>query len=659
MAITPNTVSFFSAPYTATVTSGTLTAVTMPTITLPESSKTFESVVAYFTWTDLATAATTVTGRRIDFGLNGGAKTTYSNTRAMTNSGENYAGLISFDLTAQFTAQWSGTSMTCQVDASVTGPSTTNFSIEIRITYRRDDTSATQVKTIGIPLNAPVGALGTTKPASLDTIPALDTFLTEGGKTILGTWIQLEFITGSAAGTVDQTLSMEVSSLGVHNPNFIEMALATCMNIRYVWNPSFSTAVTQTWHLWTTTASYIFHPKVILWVTYTFDASAANDVMHSLFLPLELTSPMGDSSTRPTRGSRDVWVGEASPTLLRCAAYVWWQTTGPLSGLNLKLGTGSYVTYTDGGSVYAGSAPLMIRNDSAISSFGQGRSAVELSCYCSNGATNVGNLNAMIHVVYSAPKMSGGHGAHSRTVWRIVRDIHDGNTALASSTTRVVDGVNAQRAAVGSLPSEYFLSAVGLMGHIIPPGGANLGAYQVAVQKDSGEGWDALYTDIGCSDAEMGTVVVAAQAREFFKRWTGDPGPGRNDILTVRRWKMTNATVNAAAQAIAHDLFTFVTFHGHAVTVSGTIFGSSGGTVTISLHRASTAEKVLETTTAGDGAFSFTWYDTTEALFVLARDGSNTARRAVSETFNAPNTSLKLRLLNPRVIDAHVVRKAG
>ncbi len=68
-----------------------------------------------------------------------------------------------------------------------------------------------------------------------------------------------------------------------------------------------------------------------------------------------------------------------------------------------------------------------------------------------------------------------------------------------------------------------------------------------------------------------------------------------------------------------------ITFHSITYTAADSISGFSG-TVDLSLHRAASGEKVLETTRSGDGAFSFTWYDDTEELYVVADDGTNVGR---------------------------------
>jgi hypothetical protein len=71
-----------------------------------------------------------------------------------------------------------------------------------------------------------------------------------------------------------------------------------------------------------------------------------------------------------------------------------------------------------------------------------------------------------------------------------------------------------------------------------------------------------------------------------------------------------------------------ITYHSITYTVSGTVSGSSGGTVTLNLHRATSGEKILSTTRTGNGTYTFTWYDNTEDLFVEARESGTLLGRS-------------------------------
>ena len=179
----------YAFPTLAALTNNTLTTLTQITVYLPETgTKTFRSVVAHVTMDDIITATGgTLTTKTLNLRVGAEAYTSDANANTLTNSGENASFWLSADYTSHFTTNWSGASMTCDFQLQInqsTGTTTgmVNVSVTLDITYEYDDTSTTHVKTVMIPLNAPVGAL-TTTATTYDTAPALDTYLPEASKT--------------------------------------------------------------------------------------------------------------------------------------------------------------------------------------------------------------------------------------------------------------------------------------------------------------------------------------------------------------------------------------------------------------------------------------------------------------------------------------------
>jgi len=171
-----------------------------------------------------------------------------------------------------------------------------------------------------------------------------------------------------------------------------------------------------------------------------------------------------------------------------------------------------------------------------------------------------------------------------------------------------------------SIPeSSYFLNALGVEYKYLSNATTKPSGVAVQVERLSAEGgqkWDSIYADIGGPDPEVGLRLIFSQSRNIFKRFPGDLGPDRIDLETARRWK---AILSGSGYAWA-DLNLFLTYHSITFTVSGTISGSGGGTVNLDLHRVDNGEKVLGTSRVGNGAYSFTWYDDTASLFVVARE---------------------------------------
>lgn len=102
----------------------------------------------------------------------------------------------------------------------------------------------------------------------------------------------------------------------------------------------------------------------------------------------------------------------------------------------------------------------------------------------------------------------------------------------------------------------------------------------------------------------------------------------------------------AATNRTIVGIANFLTYHAITYTVSGTVYGSAGGTVTLSLHRSDTHEVVLTTSRTGNGAFSFTWYDNTVDVYVVARESDTRLGRSKNGTPGAATLDV---VLGPRL----------
>ena len=222
---------------------------------------------------------------------------------------------------------------------------------------------------------------------------------------------------------------------------------------------------------------------------------------------------------------------------------------------------------------------------------------------------------------YTSGKSAQGSGAHNHTVeWGIAQN---GTAAAATSLA-----VSAMAPTVPE--TNHFFTAVGArLAHInatVPAG------FIIQVERLAAEGgiaWEVVYQDQVSSDSELGTYFAFAQMRALFNRWLGDPDTDRMDIETAHRWRLFNF-----ATAGWNSLTMLLTYHTITYTVADSISGFSG-TVDISAHRES-GEKVLETSRAGDGAFSMTWFDNTEELYVVADDGTNVGRSTLTLASGSP-----------------------
>lgn len=623
----------YAFPALAALTNNTLTTLTQITVYLPETgTKTFRSVVAHITMDDIVTATGgTLTTKTLNCRVGAAAYTSVANANTLTNSGENASFWLSADYTSHFTTNWTGASMTCDFQLQInqsTGTTTgmVNVCVTLDITYEYDDTSTTHVKTVMIPLNAPVAAIATAA-TTYDTIPVLDTYLPEATKTYRQIFVVMQGNEHRNAATTDHTMTLRVGTATVTTGNY-EGALASDRFFRYVWNVTAaypSTAATQTWQP-TATVARVNHFQAYLVVTYEFDPSASSTIMNSVMLPMDLASPMGGTTSADyQRGTRELFIEEPTTiTTSRVAYYAFWQQIAAISTLNFRVGTGSFVAYTDTASVLAGSNAAMVRNDAAFT-LARGRNTLNFDVYRSDAADFGWNLSGFWIVNYTSGKATAGVGAHNHTVeWGIQQN----GTAAAASNYTIA-------AVAPVIPeADYFISALGNQMIVQPSGTVALSGLAILVERLAAEGgieWEAAYMDSSQTDAEIGVFFAYSQSRTMFKRWPGDSYTGnRVDLETSRRRRVHLNGSTAVTGWVS--LSVVFTYHAITYTLSGTVSGSSGGTVTIGVWRPGTGEKLLQTSRTGNGAYSLTWYDNVESVFAEAYESATLVGRSDTGT---------------------------
>jgi hypothetical protein len=606
-------------PLLATAADNTDTNFTQITVDLPENSKVFKKVVFDVVYADVNTTLTGTNNRRqVSIQLGAAGYSAVNNTNVYTLSGENFVGSHSGDFTSYFAANWSGTSMTCDArflyDMSTATPlGARNLSGRLRITYEYDDTSTTHVKTVWIPLNAPVAQFSTTKPgAATAIIPALDTELPETSKSILQTAVVVQGNTNTS-GATDVSVSIEIDTDGAITTGLYEMGGTQAMFYRFNQNVSFATNAAHNFFLWSgVSVTWGYHTQAWLVVTYTFNASTSTSVFNSLILPMEFDSPMGAAAADWQRATRSLFVEEpATITTKQIAFFAFWDQVTALSGLNWRVGTGSFIAYGDLAGVVAGSNAAMIRNDSAFT-LARGENTLQADVYRS-GANMGWNISGFWIVNYTSSKASAGVGAHNHTVFWSLK----GHGTDAAATERVI------AATAPEIPeTSYFLNAVGTYTEYVSNSTLNLIGVTVQVERLAAEGgvqWESAYRDINQTDPETGLRYAWSQIRELFKRWPGDPSAGRMDLETARRWRVIFPNTAITASGFFETALIF-TYHSITFEFGGEVSGSGGGTVNIDLHRATSGEKVLSTSRSGNGAYLFSWYDNVASMFAQARE---------------------------------------
>jgi hypothetical protein len=617
------TIEYYWPAISSTITNNTLTDFTQITIFIPEAAATganitFKSAVVDIIAMDMATAAGNFTTRNINFRVGSAAYTAYNLTSTYSNSGENITVLFNADVTAHLNTNWSGGSMTADCRFQINKSSGTiltmnNITARIVISYEFDDTNTQngntkEVKTVYLPLDAPTGTLATSKPASATAvIPALDTWLPEASKTIRQTTIVVQGNDRNSLNTTDLNINVEIDSSGVETTGPIEAALLSDRWFRYTYHQTFTTDATHDFFIWANLLK-ANHLQVYMVITYEFDPNDTTTVLNSLMLPMEFDSPMGSSPSEYLRASRELLIQEPGPIVAKeSALFLFYHKIATLSTIGVRVNEGSYTTYTDAANVMCGSDGLMFRCETDLS-LTRGRNSFVSDIYRTS-TTNLGfNVSSFWIINYESGKASQGTNAHNHTVKENFR-----NTVGQTVSAFNIIAANS----IDISEADYYINSIGLHYQFMTNSTARPSGVSIQIERltaEGGLGWETAYLDISHDDPETGIRHCFATTRAIFKRWTGDPDSSRLDPLQNRRFR-----ISLAQNITTYDILdVLVTYHSITYDVSGNITGSDGGEVDIALHRASSGEKVLETSRTGDGSYSFTWFDDTEPLYVEA-----------------------------------------
>lgn len=639
MATREKTISFAFPMTTALVADAVVTNLSQITLYIPEASPTFTSVFVKVGFQDVVTATGgTIGEHRVGLRLGAAAYTTFTETDDIVNSGENIAGVFGpVDFTSHFTTNWTGTSMTCDLQVyfdQTTGTTLgmNNVTAEVYITYTYNDTAATQIKTVRFPMESLTGFLPTVANSNFGTnqIPQLTGaggVLPEAGVTIRDWYIAIEGNEANNAGATAFTLSANIDSGTATNFMAQTATLASDRYCRWIYKPSVpSTTAAHNFQLWSSLASRCPHITATLHVTYEFTLSGTSRVLNSILLPIEVGSPLGSTTAGDaSRYYRELIISEPGTITMRQSGFrINFNCNGGVTTLNWKAGSQTSRAYSSAGSVICGTYALQHRIDSgsavgAAFTLARGANNIVIDGFATGGIVAT-NVSGYILLNYESDIGSGGIGQNAHTIFKS-RFAWD---ALGNFNNRVTGA---------SFPipeTNYYLMSAGFCLNAWQSSLA--GAFSVDIELQSGEGKGAgyadIYTDGIMGDSEMCCCEIWMRGRDVFKRFPQDADTDRADIETARDYRIFS-TAN-----YAKGLIQFVTYHSFTWNVVGDISGHDVGLPTqLQLIRASTGEKMQTTTlAAGTTAFNFTVYDNTLDYYVSAfQDGTHVGRSGVGQ----------------------------
>lgn len=637
MAIREKTIQFAVPSSLTLVADATVTNLDQITVYIPEASPTITNAFVEVAFHDVITATGgTITEHRCGLRLGAAAYTTITELDDIAQTGENIAGVIGpFNFTSHFSTNWTGTSMTCDIQVyfnqnTGTTQGMANVSAVLYVTYTYDDTAATQIKTVRLPMES----LTTALPAARNTafgnqIPQLTGvggILPEAGVIIRDYHFVIEGNTCLRGNNTDPTLNIGVDGTVTHTFMTTEAALASDCFGRWIWAPGTipDTTTDHLLELWSTGATRFNHITITLVVTYEFTLAGTSRVLNSILVPIEIASPLGVNTTaEASRISRDIFISEPGTITMRNSSFrINWNYTAAAGNIFFRCGDQAYRQYTTVGNVLCGMMCFQQRIDSgSVQGTGltlqRGRNTFVIDGYGTNTTNQLTNINGFILLNYESDLASQGIGAHNHTVYK----------TLLNWDAALTDRVRINNYAYDIPETEFFITSAGF--NLIMWQNSSVNAITFDIEclagEGKGSGYYDIYADAYQSDAERACSLIFMQGRATFQRFPGDIGEGRVDIETLRDYRLFTAST------VANGIISLITYHSITWTVGGNISGHNPSLpTTLQLIRLSDDQILKETLLpAGTTNFNFIVYDNTEQYYVSAfQDSTHVGRSA-------------------------------
>ncbi len=658
MALAVKTVEFpFETRLTNLATGTTLAAsaehtFTAITVGLPESSKTIRS--AHLEITHQLSATTTA--RRLD-GVRIGVQidaVAFNDGTDLTGTGiaqtaDPYAHFSSRDVTAYFVTNYTGTSHTVGVRVRFEhdiADNVNNITCKLIVTYEYEDTSATQTKTVRIPLEGETSFLSTTDNADIRgtagaaQIPALDTWLPEDSKVYRHIWFEV-YATSGGAATTDFNVNYSIDSGATAVRATLEQGLNGSSRFYDIWiQNGLVTSTAHDFEAWSSLASRFQNFYVIMYVTYEF-AESSSTIMNSVMLSIPSDSGIIGGTTAADRDvyDRTFWIEEPGPITMRQSAAVVHFGRSNASNLSLlfeaqEAGAGAHTTarlYTGTNLTHSGSYSVCQRLDLAHGgtalSLGRGRNKILIKAFVSSGTNIAQNLCGYYIINYTSGKSSKGIGAHNTTTKWMIADFY--STVIAGTAVREIATANQRTPNIPQ--ANYFLNGTMFECMHNMTGGANFFALFAEVLSGEGDndGWAMIDNVTPTGSGEFGWFTSYFSGRENWKRYPNAPSSGYNlDIETARKYRLYgNFTMQAS-------LVRVLTTHSITFTVDGNVTGSNGGTVEIGVFDKDRGVKVGSTSRSGNGSYSVTVYDNVNDHYSEAQESDSYLGRSANDKPN-------------------------
>ena len=619
-------------------------------------SVTFSSVQLYVAVQDNSVGTLTISGftASVFIGATGptGGSPVGMGAGTLPNSGENWGGIIGpMDYASYFNRSFgtssNGKIISVQNRFSGVGAGFTARGVYpyMDITYVYDDSSPRRTDSVCVPYESSTTTLPTT-PGVYAVMPKLTG--TNGwlnsyaNLEIQARWIELKgnVNLNNRATTNGITISYSIDGGGIGQlPARVTTAASDTWQMYQIDVSTYSTNATHSLLLGSSLATRWTSIVVNEWITYNYDVAGTTASLNYIEFPMEFSSPVSLSQSRPSRYYKDFDIQEPGPIVLRKAAVELNYTNDASATILVRGGSQSFRTYAQSSNVVAGQFSLQHGLDpSSVGLTGirltRGSNEVYIDAYRTAGT--IQSCTGVIKILYeSGVSPTIDVGAHNHTVYGHLKNMGFTASSDESVLDRFLFPEDNWYINGAALKFNYWATTISLAGPIYL-------ATRMSVENidNSTGGWRELGTDGIVGDAELTYGNWYARLRPELMLYPQDPTDDKLS-LTQSRWYRTSLST-----ASRYGMSYLITYHSITNTVSGTIYGSRGGTVSLRLFEVHSDNKVdlyAITNRVGNGTFSFTVYDDTATYRVTAYESAT--RKGIS-TSGAAGSLFNINLIS-------------
>lgn len=616
------TVEYSFAQLTGAAAAGTTSYFTPIGVYIPErTSRTFRSVVSYVLVCDSQTTAASPTAHTVGIGIDAVAFSTANVIATVTNTGEAQNYLYTNDHTAYFNTNFTGSSHTVKMSQMTSTVITNNKSAKLMITYEWDDSDTTRVKTVYIPIQSSTGAtMGVLTELGTNQVPALWDYLPENSKVFRDIFFEIYVNEGTGtAVNPDPVMGLALDAEASSDDGSHVDILSSARNYYRIWKRTdMDTTTAHAFKARTSRVNTQFPALgAILVVTYEYDAATSTNVFNSVRIPWGGPSGYipGPNPTTQYRFTKDLLIDEQDPTIKQSGVILTGADTGTFS---IAVATDTLfvqkTTYTIGAYANSGGHSFVRRIDGPGVGYtlSRGSNTIELginSTSLTSGSRGTMG-SAMLYLNYTSSRsyLPGGDANHFHTV-------------MTSGPVFAASGFYTSIAQRVNIPEDnYYLGSDGYFmttWHGAQSNAMNLETFRVP-GADPRNGDYILAPNLYASDAEIGQTIYFADSSKFYDRYPTDPDQERVSIKTFRTTKYDTTGTRHA------QFYRLTSYHTSSTTVTGTVSGytGDGSGITVEAFRSDTNERIITTTTAAGGTFSFIWYNASLPIFGTAYQDS-------------------------------------